>query len=284
MRYSALAFALPIMAASADVSPKAQFFPLTRKGDIPTLVPYKQGQDVFIDCISRNIDNGEHNFDSNDRIIYRAFPTCKETGKPLSFHYGVSEDIQCSITFTDEMYHMFQLYVHEDVPFSCRIPLSTEANYLELGGAYIPLTFNFRGEVHNSHLDLDPNLNLVITKPSNKIPEQQTVVSAVAWSSGTNATRVTIGETVTMQLAVRWFDHLKNVGSLAGAGASELPYPDGFYKLPLNAMFVTYNNYFLTMALVSAVSVFLTGIIFSRFKKGSIRHSSDPESAYGKLD
>lgn len=283
MKVTPFAFLLPLLAAEPVL--KTQFFPLTRKGDIPTIVPYKAGQDVFIDCISRNIENGEHNFDSNERIMYKAFPTCKETGKPLSFHYGVSEDIECSITFTDELYHMFQLYVHEDVPFSCRIPLSTEANYLELGGAYIPLTFNFRGEVHNSHLDLDANMNMVITKPSNKIPEQQTVISAIAWSSGTNATRVTIGETVTLQLAVRWFDHLKNVGSLAGPGASTtLPFADGFYKLPLGAIFLTYNSYFATLALTSIVSVLVTGFFCFRFKKNSHRHSTDPESAYGKMD
>lgn len=283
IKYIALAFFIPLIAAEA--STKAQFYPLTRKGDIPAIVPYKEGQDVFIDCISRNIDNGEHNFDSNDRIIYTAFPTCKETGKPLSFHYGVSEDIECSIVFSDELYHMFQLYVHEDVPFSCRIPLSTEANYLELGGAYIPLTFNLRGEVHNSHLDMDSNVNLIITKPSNKIPEQQTVVSAIAWSSGTNATRVTIGETVKLLLAVRWFDHLQNVGSLAGAGASEsLPYADGFYKLPLNVLNVTYQSYFFTMALISVVSALVTGLICSRLKKGSSRQPIDAESAYSKID
>lgn len=283
MKFATFALSLPLIVAAS--SRTAQFYPLTRKGDIPSIVPYRTGQDVFIDCISRNIDNGEHNFDSNDRIIYTAFPTCKETGKPLSFHYGVSEDIDCSITFSDELYHMFQLYVHEDVPFSCRIPLSTEAHYLELGGAYIPLTFNMRGEVHNSHLDLDSNMNLIITKPANKIPEQQTVISAIAWSSGTNATRVTIGETVTLKLAVRWYDHLQNEGSLAGAGALEtLPYADGFYKLPLGVMTISYNNYFLTMILISALSVFATGLVCTRFRASSHHIPSDPETAYGKMD
>lgn len=283
MKLAALGLILPLIAA--EVASKAQFYPLTRKGDIPEIIPYEAGQDVFMDCISRNIENGEHNFDSSDRILYSAFPTCKESGKPLSFHYGVSEDIECTLSFSDELYHMFQLYVHEDVPFSCRIPLSSEPNYLELGGAYIPLTFNFRGEVHNSHLDLDPSINLIITKPSNKNARQQSVVSAIAWSSGTNATRVTIGETVTLQLAVRWFDHLQNVGSLAGVGASEsLPYADGFYKLPLGVLSVTYNNFFFTMLLVSAVSVMVTALFCSRFKKGTLRHVSDPESAYGKMD
>lgn len=128
-------------------------------------------------------------------------------------------------------------------------------------------------------------MNLIITKPANKIAEQQTVISAIAWSSGTNATRVTIGETVTLKLAVRWFDHLQNVGSLAGAGALEtLPYADGFYKLPLDVMTVSYNNYYFTMIIISAVSVLVTGLVCTRFKKNSHRLPTDPENAFGKMD
>lgn len=280
MKFPIVAYVFLYMPAGLAL--QSQFYPLTRKGDVPLIVPYKAGQDVLIDCISRNIDNGEHNFDSNGRIIYKAFPTCKETGKPLSFHYGVSEDIECSISFTDELYHLLQLYVHEDAPFSCRIPFSSEAHYLELGGAHIPLTFNFRGEVFNSHLDLDSNMNLVLVKPPNKIPEQQTVVSAVAWSSGTNTTRITIGETVTFKFAVRWFDYLKNVGSVAGA--ETLPFGDGFYKLPLDVFAVTYTNYYLSMAFLSVASVLVTVLLYSRFIKGPSRHPIDAESAYGKLD
>lgn len=268
------------LAANAPPAP-AQFFPLTRKGDIPVIQPYSYGQDVFIDCISRNIDNGEHKFDSNDRIIYTAFPVCKETGKPLTFHYGVSEDINCTITFTDELYHLFQLYVHEDAPFSCRIPLSTEANYLELGGAYIPLTFNVRGEVHNSHMDIDSRMNLVITKPATSAPEQQTVVNAIAWSAGTNATRMTIGESLTMELAVRWMDSIKPAYTTA---SSRLPFPDGFYKLPMHSVPISYVQYVFSLVLVGIISAVLSGFVSFRLKRTKGYHMLDNEAALSKQD
>ncbi|SGZ51829.1 CIC11C00000002826 [Sungouiella intermedia] len=267
--------------AYAAISVSKKWFPLTRKGEIPTIEPYVEGQDVFIDCISRNIDTGEHKFDSNDRIVYTAFPTCKETGKPLTFHYGVLEDLNCTVVFTDELYHLFQLYIHEDAPFSCRIPLSTEANYMELGGATIPLTFNFRGEVRDSHLNVDPNLNVFFTKPGGKKPEQQSFISAVAWSSSTNATRVIIGDSLTLHMAVRWFDDLKNAGSLSPDGDG-LPYADGFYKLPLNSIPISYNQYAFTLIMVAVISFVVSFAVSTRFRKRKSFH--DRESDFGKKD
>lgn len=274
---------LVVAAAAASVAAQTtnQWYPLTRKGDVPTFEPYKLGQDVFIDCIDRNIDTGEHKFDSNERIVYKAFPTCKETGKPLSFRYGVSEDLNCTFLFSDEIYHLFQLYVHEDAPFSCRIPLSTEPNYLELGGAYVPLTFNLRGEVHNSHLDVDPQMNLILTKPANSVAKQQTVVSAVAWSAGTNATRVIIGDSLTLQIAVRWYDNLKNVG---GSNEPTLPFPDGFYRLPLNSIPFSYTQFIVTLVLVALVSAVGSGAFAYKFKKSRGYLSLDRESGLGKRD
>lgn len=281
MKLQLFQIAAMVMSASAAVSPTKQWFPLTRKGEVPTIEPYLTGQDVFIDCISRNIDTGEHKFDTNDRIVYHAFPTCKETGKPLTFHYGVLEDLNCTIVFTDELYHLFQLYIHEDAPFSCRIPLSTAANYLELGGAHVPLTFNLRGEVHDSHIDVDSNMNVLFTKPGSKAPEHQSVVSAIAWSSGTNATRVIIGDSLTLQLAVRWVDNLKNYGSLSPA-AEGIPYADGFYKLPFNTIPISYSQYSVTLFAVAIVSFVVSFAASTRFKRS--KHSFDREADFGKRD
>lgn len=267
--------------AYATISVSKKWYPLTRKGEIPTIEPYAMGQDVFIECISRNIDTGEHKFDSNDRIVYSAFPVCKETGKPLVFRYGVLEDVNCTVVFTDELYHLFQLYIHEDAPFSCRIPLSTAANYMELGGATVPLTFNFRGEVYDSHLNVDANMNVVFTKPSGKKPEQQSIISAIAWSASTNATRVIIGDSLTLQLAVRWFDNLKNFGTLSPEG-HDIPYPDGFYKLPMKSVPISYNQYILTLFLVAVVSFFVSFAASTRFRKR--RAFRDRESDFGKRD
>ncbi|GEQ67876.1 hypothetical protein JCM33374_g1542 [Metschnikowia sp. JCM 33374] len=283
MRVSFLAAAAASLALAPFVTAKSspQFFPLTRKEEVPVIQPYALGQEVMIDCISRNIENGEHNFDSNERIMYKAFPTCKETGKPLTFRYGVSEDVNCTISFTDELYHLFQLYVHEDVPFSCRIPVSSEPHYLESGGAYVPLTFNFRGEVHGSHIDIDHRMNMIITRPGSKEPDHQTVVNAIAWSAGTYATRLTIGEQLTLELAVRWSDSIKPTGS---TGKDELPFPDGFYKLPMYSIPVSYTQYTVSLILVAVISAAVSGLLSFGLKKSKGYHALDRESGISKQD
>lgn len=270
------------LAAAEIAPPRTQWYPLTRKGEIPEIKPYEYGQDVFIDCITRNIDNGEHKFDSEGRIVYGAFPVCQETGKPLGFHYGVSENINCTITFTDELYHLFQLYIHEDSPFSCRIPLSTEANYLELGGAYVPLTFNFRGEIHDSHLDIDNQLNLAITKPATNKKEQQTVVAAAAWSAGTNATRTIIGDELTLQFAVRWLDNISPYGSQT-KGSSRLPFDDGFYRLPMRTVPVSSGQFGFLLVLTSLVSAGIAYAAAVKFRKPGF-FPLDRESSISKQD
>lgn len=260
------------------VAATPQWFPLNRKGEVPEIQPYTLGLDLLIDCISRNIDTGEHNFDSNGRIVYTAFPTCKETGKPLAFAYGVSEDVNCTITFLDEMYHMFQLYVHEDAPFSCRIPFSTEAHYLESGGAYVPLTFNLRGEVHDAHMDIDPVMNAIFVTPE---LEPGAVVSAVAWSSGTNATRVVIGDLLTLQVAARW-ELLKPTGSQAG-NLHSLPYSDGFYRLPVHSIPLSFHQFYFVLALVAGAA-FIVGSVYRRLGKKPRYPNFDREADIVKTD
>lgn len=245
-----------------------QWYPLTTKEEIPVdIKPYEKGQDVVLHCISRNIDDGEHKFDDQQRIMTIPFPTCKETGKPLGFHYGVDEDIKCTIGFSDELFHMFQLYVHEDAPFSCRMPLSSEDQYLQKGGAYVPLTFNFRGEVHDSHLDLDTSLNVLMTAPSSN--ELKTFVSAVAWSSGTDTQRVTIGSYVTLDLAVRWLNLITPLSSTTYEEA--LPYANGFYRFPTVVSTSTLYNY-VSVAVV-ATSVVISAIAFRFRRSRKIRDS-----------
>lgn len=266
-----------------------QFFPLTKNGEIPKdLQVYEYGQDILMDCISRDIDkNGEHKFDSQDRIIHVPFPICKETGQPLTFKYGVSENKNCTINFSDELYHLFQLYIHEDAPFSCRIPLSTEPHYLEKGGAYVPLTFNFRGELHDSHLDIDPVLNVIFTKPSTNDPSQNVIISSIAYSSSTNVTRIVIGNDLTLNLAVRWFDSL-TVTNSNNNPAGQLPFQDGSYVLPLYSIPISYTHLIMyiimTVVIASVITIAFTyNIIRRKFVKH--RHQLlDNETGVSKRD
>ncbi|KAK6460525.1 hypothetical protein DFJ63DRAFT_320697 [Scheffersomyces coipomensis] len=266
----------------------AEWYPLNRQDEIPVgFTPYKRGENVYMDCITRNIDNGEHKFDEQERIIYGPFPICKETSKPLTFKYGISEDFNCTITFTDELYHLFQLYIHEDAPFSCRLPISSDAHYLEKGGAYVPLTFNLRGEIRESHLDIDPTLNVLITKPSNNNEEENTFISAVAFSSGTNATRVVIGDSLTLNVAVRFLDQLVNADSTTNS-LDGIPYASGFYKFPINFVPISYTmlyTYLFMTVVGTAVIIFAFtyNLISHKIKKGSKYKPVDSES-FGKLD
>lgn len=260
-----------------------QWFPLTKKEELPLdFTPYVIGDEVPIDCTSRNIDNGEHKFDENDRIIYVPFPKCKETGKPLSLKYGVSEDINCTIGFTDELYHLFQLYIHEDAPFSCRMPFSNENNYLEKGGASVPLTFNFRGEIHDSHLDIDHNMNLLVTKPASSKPEENTIVSSVAFGSGTNATRIVIGDSLTINLAVRWYDQIKPVNS---EGWNNLPYADGFYKFPMAFVPISKAIFLVYLVGVAAFSAAVTlAFTYGRINQKKGKYQAVDVESFQKID
>ncbi|KAI5951283.1 hypothetical protein KGF54_004357 [Candida jiufengensis] len=237
---------LPLLSAAI------QWFPLDSDGNIPKIQPYTKNQEILFDCIQRNIDNGEHKFDQQNKIIYGPFPKCKETQKPLVFKYGINEDLNCTVQFTDELYHLFQLYIHEDVPFSCRLPMSSEIASIEKGGAYIPFTFNFRGDITDSHIDLDHSMNVIITKPSNNEPEQNTFISAIAYGSGTNTTRIVIGDEITLNFAVRWLDQLK----VDGSKGYDLLYKDGFYKFEFGTTSVVSMFYLPFACIITAVLVF----------------------------
>lgn len=199
----------------------AEWFPLDKFDKLPTLSPFAPHQSLEVECITRQIDNGEHKFDKDGNIIYTPFPVCRETNKPLSLSYGVDGDFNCTVGLTDELFHLFQLYIHQDVPFSCRLPISAEPNSIANGNAFIPFTLNFRGHVADSHLDIDSTLNVILTKPQ----KFNTLISAIGWSSGTNTSRVVIGDYLTIQTSVRWLSSPTNQNKL-------LPVGDGFYRLP----------------------------------------------------
>ncbi|OAX84438.1 hypothetical protein ACJ72_01188 [Emergomyces africanus] len=84
---------------------------------------YAHGQNVPVSCLNRDIDTGDHITDPAGKLQYIPFPTCNETSAPLSFHYGISETITCTIhSLSDPLYHLLEYYVHADVPLTCRIP------------------------------------------------------------------------------------------------------------------------------------------------------------------
>ena len=259
---------------------KAQFFPLDQKGQIPEdIVPFKKGDKVFFECISREIMHGEHNFNDKGKIVYAPFPTCMETKQPLSVKYGIDEDFNCTIGFSDELYHLFQMYIHEDVPFSCRVPLSNEAHYTEKGGASVPITMNFRGEFHDSHLDIDNGMNMMLTVPWSR-NEPGTIVNGAAWGSSTNTTRIVINDFLTIRFAVRWNDFLEREGSQTSGLQNALPFGDGFYKLARETIPMSnlaFWNYILyTFVFTLTVTAGVTWKLTTKYNRYSFKRWNQP--------
>ncbi|ODV83647.1 hypothetical protein CANARDRAFT_202841 [[Candida] arabinofermentans NRRL YB-2248] len=168
--------------------------------------PYKKNDNLQLECISRHIDNGEHQFDNNGNIIYLPFPKCQESSKSLEFQYGVDDSFkQCTFKINDELYHLFQLYLHQDSPFTCRLKYAMNLNLNDglnddSDDVYIPLNLNLRGTVQESHFDLDPFINVLIVKSNGFI------ISGVGFSSSLNSTKVIIGDLITLNFNIRWIE------------------------------------------------------------------------------
>lgn len=166
--------------------------------------PYilKRQTPVPVSCVRREIEHGEHiTSEETGQIIYDAFPSCKETGKPLEFAFGVDSDKPQSCTFDllDETYHLFQLYVHQDAPLSCRVPARIDSENL-----YAPLAFSVQGKLETSHLDIATRFTIVFEYVGSA--PGVNITSAVAYPvAPLNTTRVIIGDEIALQFTTRWF-------------------------------------------------------------------------------
>lgn len=191
-----------LLAIPTALAAKYQEYPLSEL-DPSTYQTYTKGQSVPLECIRRQIDNGEHIFDSEGEIMYAPFMKCLETNKPMELKYLQDTDIKCTVKFEDEIFHLFQLYLHKDAPFTCRYELRPDS------GIYVPLDFSFRGNVLESHFDIDPNLNVLMV--SNKENE---IVAGSGFSSSSNTTKVIIGQNVELNFNVKWANVERNIYNL----------------------------------------------------------------------
>ncbi|KAG7718274.1 hypothetical protein KL931_003698 [Ogataea haglerorum] len=132
-------FALLLLAGSA-LAGKIRPFP-DPEDDISRLPVYAPSDAVPLQCNARQIDNGEHKFDPQGNVVYADFLKCQETAQPLALKYGLNEQIECTVKFEDEIYHLFQLYLHNDAPFSCKVDIKPKS------GVSVPIVFQFRGVV-----------------------------------------------------------------------------------------------------------------------------------------
>ncbi len=183
-----------LLFSAASLAAQIESYPKLDDGTtIETFPLYHAEDQIALECSKRQIDTGEHFFNEKGDIIYIPFMDCQETKKPLELKYNVDEQIACTVKFEDRLYHLFQLYLHQDAPFTCRIPVRPDS------GLYIPLDIQVRGNIMESHFDLDPNIAIQMFTDGDG-----TIISSTSFSTSVNTTRIIIGDTVKLNFNVIW--------------------------------------------------------------------------------
>jgi hypothetical protein len=156
--------------------------------------------ETFLDA--QVLENSDH------ERLYTPFLTCNETGYPPAFKFRHSTSksrIPCTITIDDPTFHLFQTYLHHDIPLICRLPARRPENdYF----AHIPI--NMLGKVELSHLDLDPKINFIFHYDA----FHSWVSGGVGYTIGPTITsktkeeqdwqRIKIGDQVKLEFSVRY--------------------------------------------------------------------------------
>jgi hypothetical protein len=112
--------------------------------------------------------------DSKGDLQYIPFPVCNETSRPLELVFGSEADINCTlISISDPLFHLFEYYIHNDAPLSCRLPsLPPSMHATTKDPSYTHLQIALSGTLQLSHLHINPQLNVIVhttsTKPSGK--------------------------------------------------------------------------------------------------------------------
>lgn len=222
IKSSLIGFVALVLAGALSVegqSLKLQDYPIYHLDPL-TYSLHGQGDPVPVTCIKRQIDTGEHIFDKETGdIIYGPFPKCLETNKPLALEFGVDSVRECTVEMDDELFHMFQLYLHKDVPWTCRLEARKES------GVYIPMDISLRGTVMESHVDLDSNINVVLMSDSAQEGSGE-IIAAGAWSSSRSTSKVIIGDTVKLRFNINWANQLKGA-NLVALDTENIPQDNG---------------------------------------------------------
>lgn len=262
LRHLLLAFSATLAPAVAQVSP-IEPYPDQSSGAVSG---YNYGDSIPVECIQRNIETGEHKFDEAGAIVYAPFPNCFETDAPLTLKYNVDDVFNCTIDLGHDFFHVFQLFIHEDVPFSCRIPYAKSIADGKSKPAYIPLTFNIRGDIQESHLHIDPFINIALL--SNKTGK--TVIGGSAFSAGSTTRRAIIGDMLPLTLAIRWYN------------GPVLPTAHSALISSSTTLIYCFATFIATIALTAAI---FYGLVFPKKLKLELKHHiPGTGSSYDKLD
>ncbi|PHH69896.1 hypothetical protein CDD82_7459 [Ophiocordyceps australis] len=191
------------------------------------LPSYHYGAPIPVECMNRSSETGEHIEDENHELQWIPFAVCKETGRPLEFHYGTEGEVNCTIaSVSDGLFHLLEFYLHSDAPLACRLPARPPAHVEIVGEAppkqeYIPLVFAVAGTLQLSHLHVSTHMNVLlhsVPKHHTRLHDSGVLDSGVAYSTSPLGherpggavqapaqTRLIIGDALPLRLSVRWF-------------------------------------------------------------------------------
>ena len=98
--------------------------------------------------------------DAHKRRIFTPFLICNETGSPPTFNFRQSTSktrTTCTVKIDDSTFHLFQAYMHLDIPLICRLPSCQPDN-----GYWAQIPINLIGKAELSHFDIEPKINFII--------------------------------------------------------------------------------------------------------------------------
>jgi hypothetical protein len=131
----------------------------------------KVGQTLELECIQRDEDGEVHSVPNNtdrkkavedkkNQRVFTPFLICNETGSPPIFNFRQSTSrtrTACTVTIDDPTFHLFQAYLHLDIPLICRLPSRQSGS-----GYWTQIPINLIGKVELSHFDIESKINFII--------------------------------------------------------------------------------------------------------------------------
>jgi hypothetical protein len=185
---------------------------------------YSKGDLMPVSCMNRTLETGEHIMDDHGNLQYIPFPTCNETNLPLAFLYATPQTQTCTIdALPDELYHLFEFFVHSDVPLTCRIPTyplgsdgssAFDSNAKKEGAddMWTPFTIALQGTLQLSHMHLHTNIN-VLFHTSDNIAEPSHLLGSTAYSlpnasenAAREGTKIVRYEPLVLSFDIGWVD------------------------------------------------------------------------------
>ncbi|TGZ82510.1 hypothetical protein EX30DRAFT_363051 [Ascodesmis nigricans] len=187
---------------------------------------WKFNDPVPIECLNRTIDTGEHiTSPLTGRLQYIPFFSCQETKRPLTIPFGQSTTINCTLPdIADETFHLLELYLHNDAPLTCRLPVRPFGgegaidDAQERDGDHVPLTIAIAGKLEVSHLHVGTVMNMAVhwsgdEGDSTGGRKGGVVKAGVAYSvpdvgvdgESREMRRLIIGEPLPLQFRVQWY-------------------------------------------------------------------------------